>query len=161
MSKVIARTETKYVETPLGGIVCDTCGGGWTNRDKAEPCDRIHGRRYIPDPKDPHGRGPMSGYMLDPNGPPGVKCTGTMYPDERVIRERVPGTITIECDCGAHVEGLCRDFTITCGRCGADFNGSGQRLADRSQWGEETGETYVDIVGPGSDFEGDDFGGDY
>lgn len=35
-------------------------------------------------------------------------------------------------------------FTNTC-ECGRDYNGSGQLLAARSQWGEETGETYADI----------------
>ena len=40
----------------------------------------------------------------------------------------------------------CDMFTNTCS-CGADFNMSGDKLAPRSQWGEETGETYADIVG--------------
>jgi len=44
-------------------------------------------------------------------------------------------TMTNSCDCG----------------CGAEFNGSGQRLADRSQWGEETGEHPADL-GRLSDF---------
>jgi hypothetical protein len=48
------------------------------------------------------------------------------------------------CDvCGAKVE--LSGFTNTCG-CGADYNMSGQLLADRSQWGEETGETVSDIL---------------
>jgi len=37
-------------------------------------------------------------------------------------------------------------FTCTCEGCGADYNSSGQRLAPREQWGEETGEHWVDIV---------------
>lgn len=42
------------------------------------------------------------------------------------------------CDvCGREV--TLSAFTNTC-RCGADYNASGQRLAPRSQWGEETGE---------------------
>lgn len=36
-------------------------------------------------------------------------------------------------------------FTNTC-ECGADYNMSGQVLAPRSQWGEETGETADDIL---------------
>lgn len=36
-------------------------------------------------------------------------------------------------------------FTNTC-ECGADYNMSGQELADRSQWGEETGESLSDIL---------------
>jgi len=31
-------------------------------------------------------------------------------------------------------------FTNTCPNCGADYNGSGQLLASRQFWGEETGE---------------------
>lgn len=37
-------------------------------------------------------------------------------------------------------------FTNTCDRCGADYNQSGQLLAPRSQWGEETGESVADIL---------------
>ncbi|UCC72023.1 MAG: hypothetical protein JSV86_16895 [Gemmatimonadota bacterium] len=48
------------------------------------------------------------------------------------------------CDrCGRHV--TLAGFTNTC-ECGADYNMSGQRLADRSQWGEETGESVADIL---------------
>lgn len=48
------------------------------------------------------------------------------------------------CDCGANVS--LGNFTNTCSRCGADYNGSGQRLASREQWGEETGESVDDIL---------------
>lgn len=34
-------------------------------------------------------------------------------------------------------------FTNRCA-CGADYNFAGQRLAPRSQWGEETGEHWTD-----------------
>lgn len=59
-------------------------------------------------------------------------------------RERRRARVT--CDCG-------EVFTIysdpeACPRCGADYNLTGQRLAPRSQWGEETGETLADILGP-------------
>lgn len=37
-------------------------------------------------------------------------------------------------------------FTNTCGECGLDYNMSGQQLAPREQWGEETGETVADIL---------------
>ena len=37
-------------------------------------------------------------------------------------------------------------FTNTCDKCGADYNGSGQLLASRSQWGEETGEHWSECV---------------
>lgn len=48
-----------------------------------------------------------------------------------------------QCECGeeVHLEG----FTNTC-ECGRDYNLSGQLLADRSQWGEETGESLSDIL---------------
>lgn len=49
----------------------------------------------------------------------------------------------IKC-CGKDLE--CDSFTNTCGQCGADYNMSGQRLAAREQWGEETGETASDIL---------------
>lgn len=38
-------------------------------------------------------------------------------------------------------------------RCGRIYNSFGQELAPRSQWGEETGETYSDIIRPLGDFE--------
>jgi len=34
----------------------------------------------------------------------------------------------------------------TCSCCGADYNGSGQILAPRHLWGEETGETSADLL---------------
>jgi len=45
--------------------------------------------------------------------------------------------------CRAHV--TLSGFTNTC-RCGADYNGAGQHLAPREQWGEETGEHIADIL---------------
>jgi hypothetical protein len=46
--------------------------------------------------------------------------------------------------CGEPLE--CSGFTNTCPTCGADYNWTGQRLAPRSQWGEETGESLADIM---------------
>lgn len=57
-------------------------------------------------------------------------------------------------DCGAEV--YLSGFTNSC-ECGADFNRSGQRLAPREQWGEETGESLSDILGADSWGEGDDY----
>ena len=37
-------------------------------------------------------------------------------------------------------------FTNTCNMCGADYNGSGQLLSSRQQWGEETGEHWTECV---------------
>jgi hypothetical protein len=53
--------------------------------------------------------------------------------------------------CRSHVE-LTHHFTNTCDTCGADYDGGGNLLAPRSQWGEETGETYADIVMGGDPF---------
>ena len=46
-----------------------------------------------------------------------------------------------ECSCGNQIS--LANFTNTC-KCGADYNSSGQLLACRSQWGEETGEHWTD-----------------
>ena len=48
------------------------------------------------------------------------------------------------CECGAEVE--LGGFTNTCERCHADYNSSGQRLAPREDWGDETGESLPDIL---------------
>lgn len=45
------------------------------------------------------------------------------------------------CGCGGKVH--LANFTNTCA-CGADYNSSGQRLAPREQWGEETGEHWTE-----------------
>lgn len=47
-----------------------------------------------------------------------------------------------ECYCGAHV--TLHGFTNTCDECERDYNMSGQLLAPREQWGEETGEHWSD-----------------
>lgn len=49
-----------------------------------------------------------------------------------------------KCSCGCTV--ILDSFTNTCDNCGRDYNKSGQELAPRSQWGEETGETLADIL---------------
>jgi hypothetical protein len=46
-------------------------------------------------------------------------------------------------------------FTNTCD-CGVEYNGSGQELASREFWGEETGESVADILMA----DVDPFGGD-
>ena len=47
----------------------------------------------------------------------------------------------IECRCGCHIE-LWSSWANECLNCEAEYNGSGQLLAPRSQWGEETGESF-------------------
>ena len=49
-----------------------------------------------------------------------------------------------QCSCGAEV--ILDSFTNTCD-CGRDYNMSGQELAPREQWGEETGEDWFDVQG--------------
>ena len=44
--------------------------------------------------------------------------------------------------CGETIE--LESFTNTCDKCGADYNSSGQLLASRECWGEETGEHWLD-----------------
>jgi hypothetical protein len=68
------------------------------------------------------------------------------YRDHGVMRDEWPtvAAAVIECEiCKAHV--ALHGFTNTCG-CGADYNMSGDMLADRSQWGAETGESQSDIL---------------
>lgn len=47
----------------------------------------------------------------------------------------------IKCSCGEEVN--CISFTNTCD-CGKDYNFAGDLLADRSQWGYDTGEHWTD-----------------
>jgi len=58
--------------------------------------------------------------------------------DGRLLKTR---RCVVTC-CGEEL--WCEGFTSTCPCCGADYNSAGQLLAPRSQWGEETGETWSD-----------------
>jgi hypothetical protein len=68
------------------------------------------------------------------------------YEDQGVTVERwvYRQPAVLKCDCGREVD--LGGFTNPCD-CGRDYNTSGQLLAPRSQWGEETGETSGDILG--------------
>lgn len=55
-----------------------------------------------------------------------------------------------KCSCGRKVVLTTSRAGNDCG-CGRIYNSFGQELAPRSQWGEETGETYSDIVMGGVD----------
>jgi hypothetical protein len=59
---------------------------------------------------------------------------------ENWVHHRV---LKIRCTCGEIL--YCAHFTNTCD-CGIDYDSSGQELAPRSQWGEETGESVADIL---------------
>lgn len=52
----------------------------------------------------------------------------------------------LRCACGEEVA-LWSSWANTCEKCGQEFNGSGQRLAPRHQWGEETGERFACACG--------------
>jgi hypothetical protein len=56
---------------------------------------------------------------------------------------------TIKC-CGRTLE-LYSSWSNECGKCGTEYNGFGQKLAPRSQWGYETGEE-----GSFGGYDGDD-----
>ena len=58
---------------------------------------------------------------------------------QRSYREPAIG----RCHCGREVE--LANFTNTC-ECGQDYNSSGQILAPRDCWGEETGEHWSDCI---------------
>jgi hypothetical protein len=81
---------------------------------------------------------------------PGPNCNGYWRIKTVTYNHTQSGYILVKCDCGEEV--VCQGFTSTC-KCGADYNWSGQRLASRSQWGEETGESYADIVASGDPFD--------
>ena len=51
----------------------------------------------------------------------------------------------LKCSCGNKVP-LDSGYENPCDKCGKSYNMSGYLLAPHSQWGEETGETYADIV---------------
>ena len=52
----------------------------------------------------------------------------------------------IKCDCECVLEGYRPGGDVGCDRCGREYNSSGQLLADRSQWGEESGEHPAEIA---------------
>lgn len=87
-------------------------------------------------------------YMGDAASENYRKCIDGTYDVEDVgvvtFRQHWTSPLVVRCDCGAKV--YCSTFTNTCDRCGADYNMDGQRLASRSQWGEETGESLADIL---------------
>jgi hypothetical protein len=60
--------------------------------------------------------------------------------------------IIVTCSCYGN-DIVCDQFTNTCGNCEADYNMNGIQLAPRSQWGEETGETYSDIMRGGDPWD--------
>lgn len=78
--------------------------------------------------------------LLQDHGP------GRVVRHERTVREPAEG----RCDCGRCV--VLDDSWINSCDCGREYNGSGQELAPRAQWGEETGEHPADVARAGADW---------
>lgn len=75
-------------------------------------------------------------------------CDGTYDvtgPFHETQTRRVWVPAQARCDCGATVY-LHRSLTNYCDKCDREYNASGQLLADRSQWGDDTGESVSDIL---------------
>ncbi len=74
-------------------------------------------------------------------------CDDTQMPYEAGWVQVIRGYPIVRCvGCRRRVE--CEDsITNTC-PCGEEYNGSGQHLAPREQWGLDTGETIADIMSP-------------
>lgn len=67
-----------------------------------------------------------------------IRDDGVQERECRGVSERIG-----KCECGCEV--YLSHFTNTCDGCQRDYNMSGQELAPREQWGEETGEQYSDF----------------
>ena len=76
----------------------------------------------------------------------GMNTNGEVIIDDGIIeyKNRYTECAVGKCSCGelVYLDG----FTNECRKCSADYNMSGQRLAPREQWGEETGEHPADIA---------------
>lgn len=68
-------------------------------------------------------------------------CNGVMELETGNYVSKQSAYVTVKCDCGEELD--CHNFTNTC-TCGLDYNSSGQQLAPREQWGEETGEPWYE-----------------
>ncbi len=62
---------------------------------------------------------------------------------ERDEEGNVTQPTVMRCDCGEKIE-IYSHHDVDCDRCHRSYNSAGQMLADRSQWGEETGEMACD-----------------
>ncbi len=69
--------------------------------------------------------------------------SGLVDGDGKPIQKWQRSKVEVKC-CGEWLH--CSGFTNTCGTCMSDYNMSGQQLAKRLQWGEETGESVDDIL---------------
>lgn len=130
--------EDQYEEVVLKMLICSnpSCGSGYTISDSRDQ-DRIN--RMSLEEKEAHEKRKQELLNLIDST---CKCgKGTLEYDVKEWEERYKGYTIVHCTCGRKVE--CHNFTNTCD-CGNDFNWNGDLLADRSQWGEETGERWSD-----------------
>jgi hypothetical protein len=106
--------------------------------------DGIKARRLVPIAEDEHYSQVLAdsaaGTLVCPSD-------GARLTDEGIQRHEwtywVNGVIACVHD-GAHIE-LYSTIANPCPECGTDYSATGQRLAPREQWGEETGESLADI----------------
>jgi hypothetical protein len=128
------RKEGVTEKVKLKMIECSTCGGGYvlydsrdnnrnklmSREEKAETINRNQERQQL-------------------DGQP-CKCGKGVY---KLIHNKWTefhkGYTIVTCYCRKKVD--CLQFTNTC-TCGRDYNWNGDLLANRSQWGEETGEQW-------------------
>lgn len=125
---------TEVIELKM--IECSSCGSGYILYDSRDT-DRI--TRLSPTMK--KAREQLVSEHTKLEGAP-CKCGKGIYSllHNKWEKEH-KGYTVVTCDCGKEIE--CHHFTNTC-NCGADYNHSGQRLATRRQWGEETNEHWMD-----------------
>lgn len=123
MSKVIQHVRAKAVKHVWHRLYCPDCDRNWTLKEGAE--NNI--KEFPENKKRMEQPCPICNYKLQ------------LIQDE--WEEWTPGYVLVQCNCGKLIE--CRGFTTTC-VCGCDYNGYGQQLAPRSQWGWETGEHWTD-----------------
>lgn len=117
---------------------------GYVDVNALHPCARANYEECLSG-----SRRVLQGAQYDRNHEP-VPGTGhyvTVKMIDRGVREwrrsRIEPAVG-QCACGARV--YLDGFTNSCHECGRDYNMSGQLLAPRSQWGEETGESVDDIL---------------
>lgn len=139
MSVIIKVVPFQRIETPYESITCKTCGCGRGISENGVESE------WAAETRNKEGMSCNEYFESD-------DCTGTMVIEAGNYVSRIPSHTLVKCDCGREVE--CSGFTSTCD-CGLDYNGSGQQLAPREQWGEETGEHWTDIINAGHTW-GDD-----
>jgi len=135
MSTVIKRVESEIKEIPGRWVICEN-----------ENC-KSYGSAFILDGNNHEVHIQKAGKRcrdVHING-----CDDRLQLTSFVEIQRTPSATIVRCDCQNIV--VCAGFTSTCDRCGADYNWNGTRLHSPDQWGEETGESYLDIIGPDYD----------